>query len=249
MIHEQILSDNPRKIDSLTGARFFAIIIIVFSHFEFFEKYGEFGKFYSSYLHNPTMGVDFFFMLSGFGMMYSSLFKDPNGNNPIGGVKGIINFGKKHIRKIYKFYVFSLLLGIPYYCLTCGDSIVIGILKSAVYFTFDLTLLQSATGIMAFSHSLNGVCWFLSSLFCIYLFSPLILKFLKKHIKSIKSALTGILVSIVISFILLVIFKWIEERTIFDIISYVSPFRRVFYVIPGMLLAQILFLEIKMEEN
>lgn len=241
MIHEQILSDNPRKIDSLTGARFFAIIIIVFSHFEFLEKYGEFGKFYSSYLHNPTMGVDFFFMLSGFGMMYSSLFKDPNGNNPIGGVKGIINFGKKHIRKIYKFYVFSLLLGIPYYCLTCGDSIVIGILKSAVYFTFDLTLLQSATGIMAFSHSLNGVCWFLSSLFCIYLFSPLILKFLQKHIKSIKSALTGILVSIVISFILLVIFKWIEERTIFDIISYVSPFRRVFYVIPGMLLAQILF--------
>ena len=232
-------ANNYRKINSLTGARFFAILIIVFSHFEFLEKYGEFGIIYSSYIHNPTMGVDFFFMLSGFGMMISSIIKDPACSKSVGGLKGMVVFGIKHIKKIYAPYVFSLLLGIPYYCLTCGDFILIGLAKCAVYFSVDLTLFQSATGIMAFSHSLNGVCWFFSSLFCIYLLSPIILKLLKIHIKSAKVAIVGIFVSILISFILLVLFRWVEAKTFLDVLSYVSPIRRVFYVIPGMLMAQV----------
>ena len=109
---------DRQHIDSLTGARFFAIMIIVFSHFEFLRQYGQFGEVYWRYFHNATMGVDFFFMLSGFGMMLSSIRRDPYGLLPIGGIPGLINYGKRHIRKIYPVYVVFLLIGIPYYLFT-----------------------------------------------------------------------------------------------------------------------------------
>lgn len=38
-----------------------------------FLKYCNFGHAYELYWHNPTIAVDYFFMLSGFGMMYSFL--------------------------------------------------------------------------------------------------------------------------------------------------------------------------------
>lgn len=139
-------------------------MIIVFSHFEFLYDYGVFGKVYELFFHNATMGVDFFFMLSGFGMMLSSLRRDPNGTVPIGGIKGLITFGKQHVKKIYPVYVFFLLCGIPYEILTgyieYGHSLMRQAIKCVILFLIDLTLLQTATGRKTFSHSLNGVCWF-----------------------------------------------------------------------------------------
>lgn len=41
------------------------------------------------------------------------------------------------------------------------------------------------------------------------------------------------------SCILAALFGWLEKNTIFDELVYASPYRRIFYVIPGMLLAQI----------
>ena len=38
-----------------------------------FLKYCNFGHAYELYWHNPTIAVDYFFMLSGFGMMFSFL--------------------------------------------------------------------------------------------------------------------------------------------------------------------------------
>jgi peptidoglycan/LPS O-acetylase OafA/YrhL len=46
------------------------IFVIVISHLEFLNNY-SIGNVYQQYFHNPTLAVDFFFMLSGFGMMYS----------------------------------------------------------------------------------------------------------------------------------------------------------------------------------
>ncbi len=107
---------DKQHIDSLTGARFFAVMIVVFSHFEFLKQYGKCGDICWNYYHkNATMAVDFFFMLSGFGMMLSSIRRDPNGELPIGGISGLINYGIRHIRKIYPVYVAFLLVGIPAY--------------------------------------------------------------------------------------------------------------------------------------
>lgn len=238
-----MLDRQTGRIDSLTGARFAAIMIIVFSHFTHLCKYGEFGLIYKDFFINPTMGVDYFFMLSGFGMMLSSIRKDATGVLPVGGIKGMISFGRNHIKKIYPVYVAFLVLGSPITIFQIfqetGSSLFRGIKECALYFSVDLTLLQSATGKHSISHSINGVCWFLSSLFCIYLISPVILRFLKEYVKSINLAFIGIIISITVSVILAYLFNWIENKTFFDELCYASPYRRAFYVIPGMILAQL----------
>ncbi len=234
---------RPARIDSLTGARFFAILIIVLCHFEFLGNYGSFGTIYYQYLRNPTMGVDFFFMLSGFGMMLSSIRRDPDGIAPIGGFKGLLGYGIMHISKIYPTYVAFLLFGLPCSILVRHYSWGIQwfplVFQQTLFFFLDLTLLQSLTGILKISHSINSVCWFLSSLFCIYLVCPILLKYLKKRIKTVPHALLGISLSVLGSIIFAILFTLIENHSIQDSLCYTSPFRRVFYVITGMLVAQI----------
>lgn len=101
------------KIDALTGFRFMAIMVIIISHLEFIGEYEKIGLFYKTYIHNATLGVDYFFMLSGFGMMLSYQKKS---NSPmINGVKDCIMFAKKHVKKIYILYLISMASTIPYY--------------------------------------------------------------------------------------------------------------------------------------
>lgn len=63
---------KSKRIQSLEGLRGIMIFLIVLSHMEFLRNC-SFGDFYQTYLHNPTIAVDYFFMLSGFGMMFSYL--------------------------------------------------------------------------------------------------------------------------------------------------------------------------------
>ncbi|WP_279217575.1 acyltransferase family protein [Anaerobutyricum hallii] len=100
-------------MDALTGFRFMAIMVIIISHLEFIGEYEKIGLFYKTYIHNATLGVDYFFMLSGFGMMLSYQKKS---NSPmINGVKDCIMFAKKHVKKIYILYLISMASTIPYY--------------------------------------------------------------------------------------------------------------------------------------
>lgn len=96
------------RLKQLDSVRFFAIAIIVLSHFEFLSN-TIIGDFYFRYLKNPLMGVDYFFLLSGFGLFYTSQNKDF-------GIKFKDNilFAIGKIKKIYGLYVFSLLISIPY---------------------------------------------------------------------------------------------------------------------------------------
>lgn len=219
-------------------------MVIVFSHFEFLKQYGAFGDAYWQFWHNATLGVDFFFVMSGFGMMLSSMRRDPSGAAPVGGIRGSLGFAQRHIRKIWPIYVIMLLVGVVYQLLygtlELDFSPLRQIAKSAVLFPVCLTLLQSLTGSTSFSHALNGVCWFLSTIFCIYLISPFIMQFLKRHICKTHEALIGALVCIIASMLLGIVFESITARiAFFDDLDYGSPYRRVFYVILGMLLAQL----------
>lgn len=56
-------------------------------------------------------------------------------------------------------------------------------LKSLMLLGVDLSLLQSVTGMTFFSHSLNGVCWFLSCIFVCYI----VMAFVIKKIDNIRS--------------------------------------------------------------
>lgn len=63
---------KSKRIKSLEGLRGIMIFLIVLSHMEFL-KYCNSGHAYELYWHTPTIAVDYFFMLFGFGMMFSFL--------------------------------------------------------------------------------------------------------------------------------------------------------------------------------
>lgn len=63
---------TSKRIQSLEGLRGIMIFLIVLNHMEF-SKYCNFGYAYAMYWRNATIAVDYFFMLSGFGMMFSFL--------------------------------------------------------------------------------------------------------------------------------------------------------------------------------
>ena len=226
-------------------------MIIVFNHFEFFGQYGLLGRLYHRFLQNATFGVDYFFMLSGFGMMLGSLVRDSYGDTNNVTFRGSVAYARRHIKKIYPIYFLMLLIGIPYEVLTgvlkYGYKPLIEIIKSFFFFFIDLTVLQSSSGSMMLSHSLNGVCWFLSCLLCIYIVSPSIILFIRTHIRSVQKSLAYIVISIAMSVFLSILFSQIDSSALyFDDLCYGSPNRRVFYVITGMLIANIFHL-IKME--
>ena len=106
-------NSKKEKIDSLTGFRFVAIMLIVISHLEFIGEYGHIGNVYKTYIHNATLGVDYFFLLSGFGMMLS--YQKNNQILLANNIKDCFAYAKKHVRKIYVLYLISMISTIPYY--------------------------------------------------------------------------------------------------------------------------------------
>lgn len=230
------------------------IMVIVVSHFEFLEPLNGFGNFYTMYLHNATFAVDFFFLLSGFGMMLGSISRTRIEEMKFPKISECLAYGIKHIRKIYPVYILTIIFGV------CAKAIYT-IYKSNFTFNFiwheivkiivNFPVLQSATGMSFFTHAYNGVTWFLSALFCIYLISPILIFILRKFSKSYFGDLLFLLINAFLIVALAYFFGKIE--TIFhgikhipnvDNLVYGSPYRRVFYVLTGMNLA-IIFTRLK----
>ncbi len=243
------------QIHSFTGLRFVMIMIIVISHLEFLGSemnFGAFGAFYKSHIWNSSFAVNFFFVISGFGMMLSNLERVTIDSIKLPTLRDCLQYGKNHIKKIYIIYILTIIIG--FICELCigisNNNTLSVIVKSIIKLLFAIPLLQSATGLETFSHAFNGVAWFLSSLFCIYLISPLLLYLLRKKSKSLFSDLIFIIFDVFIIIIFAYIFEGIEDYILqseyikqFGIkhctLVYASPYRRVFFVLIGMSLAMI----------
>lgn len=228
------------KIKSLTGMRFVAILIIVVSHLEFLKNYSSFGGFYWQYLHNAILGVDFFFVLSGFGMMLSNI-------NHFGfdiynklSIKSSLEYGIRHIKKIYPLYITTMLIMIPYYVIdatshgkTVADIIVICILK----WTACISLTQSLFGVIWLSHAFNSVCWFLSCMFCIYIVSPFFINVIKKFCTNINRIILLLVTLPVFSSVTAFLLNQIQKETCLNALVNYSPYRKIIYVLFGMVFA------------
>lgn len=228
------------KISSLTGMRFIAILMIVISHLEFLRVYPGLGDFYFKYFHNATIGVDFFFLLSGFGLMWSDIkhngFEICNKIN----LKNLITFGINHIKKIYPLYITTIIIGIPlavFQAYTNGKAVSTIIKLCILKLSACVFLIQSAFGVTRLSHSFNEVCWFLSCLFCIYLVSPVCINLLKKFCVNLKMITLLLITLPCLSGITAFLFRQLEQHTFFDDLVYGSPYRRIIYVVFGMVLA------------
>ena len=223
---------SPKRICTLESIRIFMMIIIFLSHLEFL-KYYFYGSFYENYIHNPTMGVDYFFVISGFGMMKSKSIENAT-------LISSIKYSLSKIKRIYFVYIISLLCMIPYQIiLYSSDNFIKTVLSLIIKFFICSCMLQSLSGMISFSHSFNGVCWFLSSLFIIYLLSPSIICRLSTHCKKKKR----IIFPTIIVIMLCILTRWglliVDNNTIFDDLSYGFPLSRIFYVIFGMCLCKI----------
>lgn len=90
--------------------------------------------------------------------------------------------------------------------------------------------------IKVFSHSFNSVSWFLSTLFCIYILSPIIMLILTRKPCSKKKLIKKMIFVLITYVIVTVMFIKIDNNTFFDDLCYGSPYRRIFYVVFGMLI-------------
>lgn len=223
---------KPGRIKTLEFLRFIMLIVIVISHLEFLEGYA-YGEIYKTFFHNPTMAVDYFFMLSGFGLMHSNqgkvTVKDIS-------VKNSVTFAISKIKKIYGLYVFSLVISIPYGYFSWHS---FRLTELPGIFLSDLTLLQSAFGLTSYSHSLNGVCWFLSTLFILYLFAPILLVAVEKICKSLRLSVILLVVVFSLNIAVYGVMVCIENYTVFDDLSYGSPYYRIFIFIMGMIIEKL----------
>lgn len=230
-----------KRIQSLEGLRGIMIFLIVLSHMEFL-KYCNFGHAYELYWHNPTIAVDYFFMLSGFGMMYS--FLKHGGVSAVGGTDVhliSIDFAKAKIRKLYLLYVVTMLAMVPMLLAQGwlhGKSLFMNLGTVAVKLAICAPLVQSAFGTTHLSHAFNGVCWFFSTLALIYLVSP----WLMKRIAGWHHVWRAVAVLPVVIAVVYTVLGMVDARvSFFDDLAYGSPYMRVWFVVYGMVLARIIF--------
>lgn len=242
--------NSSKKIDALTGFRFIAMFLIVVSHFEYLKQ-SSWGWIYDNCFHNATFGVDYFFILSGFGMMLSYHRKRLNSQLAEGSFVSF-DFAKRHVSKLLPLYAFTMCLMVPvsiFESMSAGRSLfeVLGLtLAKAIPCIF---LLQSSMGIISLSHAFNGVCWFLSSLFIIYLISP----WLMEKIERYESTGRSIFILLLLDLLVVVLSaRWlglIEGHGPFNDLVYGSPYRRVLYVFAGMILAQLYLKSVHLDAN
>ena len=144
--------------------RFIMLICIVLCHFDFLSFIGWIWDIVSK----PGPAVAYFFIISGFGLEYSR--KDPRYTTPS------LKFAIDKIKKLYPPYLFSIVLCIPvtlYFAISL-HGVPEGIIRTVIKVPLVPFLLQSMTGMAGFSHAFNGVCWFVSTLFILYIIYPLL---------------------------------------------------------------------------
>lgn len=222
-----------KRIKSLDGLRFIFCIVIVFSHFEFLADSYYFKDVFLAF-KNPTLAVDYFFMLSGFGIFMSSSLDSSKCS-----IRYNFHYAIEKIKKIYPAYCISLCLGMIYFLVSIGNgSILKRLVGYIALFGVDSLLIQSIFGISDISQAINGVAWFLSSLFISYMICPFFIKYIKR-IRKISSAVRGIVIVIGNILFLSYIALKIEEYAngVFDYIWYSHPIIRCWYLALGMLAA------------
>ena len=232
-----------KRLDQLDGMRFFMNWLIIISHFEFLDN-----TVFHQYVLNPSIAVNYFFMLSGFGLYYSMYLK--NYQKPEGKAEGI-KFALGKIKKLYIPYVICLILCAFYRIATrmgeYGLFKAIGI--TGVGVVIDLTMLQSLIPNKTIAHGVNAVCWFLSDLFICYIFCPMLCRLIRKIKEKRSAALISIIINtaviVLVTFAAFTVQDIVTAKTgkeLLDALDYSTPYTRIFYVTAGMLIAKLYLL-------
>ena len=233
------------RIDALTSLRFFMILIIVITHIYFIGGDVGVGKFIRTHIQNGSLPVEFFFVMSGFGLTYRSLVK---GKVAIEGsfsfIKGL-RFGINRMKKLYWLYVLTMASMIPLTALWKNwelNNWTMSGIQTLIDFFADLTLTQSLYGVSSIANELNGPCWFISALFILYCFYPLLEKLNQRIVKlSMPRILIILLFVEVLSYLLLIPLSYLKDYSLFDYLAYGSPYTRIFSMFSGVLICDLYY--------
>ena len=121
------------------------------------------------------------------------------------GYRSNIKFAVQHIKKLYPLHITTMIIALVLNILViAGDASVFDGLKLGFKVILNILLLQSWIPNVSINVSLNGVAWFLSSLFfCYYCFPILIKIFRRKKARFLVVMAIGILLSqLLITFVL-----------------------------------------------
>lgn len=224
---------KPERINSLTGLRALAMLTIFCSHLSYLAE-TPFHGFYPL-ISNGRFGVNFFLVLSGFVLAigYSNKL---DSNNIIQDVQ----FVKKRISKIYIPYLITMILAIPLYIFQVTPSE--GPLSAKLLISrliINVGMMQSVIPFAKYSASINGVSWFISTIFIIYLFTPYILRLnnkAAKHYTLLKLVCLAFVV-LVLNCCVYMVIRELEYVRFADrglSIIYINPLIRVFPFLLGV---------------
>lgn len=232
---------KPERINSLTGLRACAMLTIFCSHLSYLAETPYQGLY--SYVRNGRFGVNFFLVLSGFviALGYSNKLNINNRSKDV-------SFIKKRISKVYTPYLITLLLAIPLYIIKTvyGEGLNVKLLINRLI--INAAMIQSIIPFDKYSTSINGVSWFISTIFIIYLLTPDIIRLNNKAAKNFTLLKQVFLVFVVLFFncCVYMVIRQIEYVRFANrglSIIYISPLIRIFPFLLGIVAYNIYYLQ------
>ena len=168
---------KTNRINSLTGLRGLAMLTVFCSHLRYLAETRFHGLY--TFIDNGRLGVNFFLVLSGFVLAfgYSNTLNAES-------IRLDVHFVKKRISKIYIPYLLTMFLAIPLFIFQVAP--IEGSLNAKLLVSrliINIGMVQSAIPFAKYSASINGVSWFVSTIFIIYIFTPCFLRLNNKAVK------------------------------------------------------------------
>lgn len=221
------------RIECLTSLRGIAIFTIFLSHLSFWgETKFNVVKDVFSY---ARLGVDFFFLLSGFliAAQYSEKFNEKTIT--------YVSFVKKRIQRIYPLYIVIILLCVPNYLYLNFKAHTLSTVDFAIRLVTSVFMVQAAIPFGDFSRSFAGAgaTWFISCIFILYLITPILLKLNNRIKNNLRRLLTSIFVNIFLFIFVYSGFHYLEYVRFPDsdlFLVYSTPYIRIFFYVGGMLI-------------
>ena len=104
-----------KKIQTLDSLRLIMIFTIILSHMEFLGDSENSVNTYDLYFHNAYLGVNYFFLLSGFGLTLSYLRRNKiPAISGIYSIKEIFCFAGRRVKNIIPLYAITMIAMVPY---------------------------------------------------------------------------------------------------------------------------------------
>lgn len=170
---------SQKRIDSLAGLKVVAMLAIFWWH----SGLPNFG------IDLGARSCEFFFVVSGFLVMYNHCFKPINTN-----IKTAISYTYD---KICKMWPLHLLCFIVMFFYTLKEFSGTYIVKAIL----NVFLVQAWSPNLDVAMSFNGVSWFLSAILFCYFLTPFLLKLLKNKKSAIVSLIVGLILRVGLEFV------------------------------------------------